>query len=594
MSLNNLSTESSLYLQQHADNPVNWYPWGPEALKKAKQENKPILLSIGYSACHWCHVMAAESFADTETAKVMNDLFINIKVDREERPDLDKIYQITHQLLTGRGGGWPLTVFLNPDNQIPFFAGTYFPHRSGLGTPNFKEILRKVAGFYHDNKAAIADQNIRMQDALQQLVQGSANEKNILDNQVLILARKQIAGEYDPINAGFGFAPKFPQPGYLEFLMTYTKDSIANIMLQTTLDHMARGGIYDQLGGGFFRYAVDATWQIPHFEKMLYDNAQLLAIYSKLSDQPEFANIAEATAQWVLREMSHPEGGFYSTLDADSEHHEGKYYYWNREEIKGILTAEEYKIVETYFGLKEEANFEGHWHLHIPLDQDIKYSDKLLLSAKKKLLQARETRIRPGRDEKIITAWNGLIIKGLALAGYYLKKTEFINAAQKALDFIHSKLWQNNRLYSTYQNNQSKQKAYLDDYAFLLEGILVLYKITKQDKDLKLAIQLANNLLEYFEDKENGGFFFTASDHEPLIMRPKPLMDEALPSGNGIAALGLFNLSELTKDMRYKTAAQNTLKVAAKSIIDYPIAHTSLLLAFRKDTEELLWQSAFL
>lgn len=599
---NQLIHENSLYLRQHAENPVDWYSWGKAALEKAKREDKPILLSIGYSACHWCHVMAQESFADQETAKLMNELFVNIKVDREERPDLDKIYQVTHQLLTGRGGGWPLTVFLSPNNLIPFFAGTYFAPRAGLGTPSFKEVLKKVAEFYHANQKSINEQNTRVQAALDQLVEAKQSTKETITGKPLLLARKQLAADYDPIYAGFGFAPKFPQPMNLEFLLKWwadTKhqdheDKIALVMLQTTLENMAKGGIYDQIGGGFYRYSVDAAWQIPHFEKMLYDNGQLLALYAqaaKINSNDLFKNVAQETADWVLRDMQSPEGGFYSTIDADSEHHEGKFYYWDREEVKNILSAEEFKVVEVYYGLDKKPNFENHWHLHIAIDTKPALSqlqlnqkgfDTLLVSAKQKLLHAREKRIKPGRDEKIITAWNGLMIKGLALGALYLKQKPFIQAAQRSLDFIQKNLWINDRLFANFQNDKAQQPAYLDDYAFLLDAILVTLQVEWRTKDLKFAIRLADNLLDHFEDKSKGGFFFTANDHEQLIQRPKPLSDEAIPSGNALAALALIRLGHLLGDSRYLTAGEKTLRLAWSTLQDYPSGHTSLLQALEE------------
>lgn len=599
---NHLAHENSLYLRQHADNPVDWYPWSNAAIEKAKREDKPILLSIGYSACHWCHVMAQESFADDETAKLMNELFVNIKVDREERPDLDKIYQTTHQLLTGRGGGWPLTVFLNPENLIPFFAGTYFAPRAGLGTPSFKEVLKKVALYYHENKSAITEQNSKVQDALNQLVEAKQNSKEAITGKPLLLARKQLAADFDPIYAGFGFAPKFPQPMNIEFLMKWWVDSkhqshednIALTMVENTLVNMAEGGIYDQIGGGFYRYSVDAAWQIPHFEKMLYDNGLLLSLYAqaiKIEGNELFKTVAQETADWVLREMQSPEGGFYSTIDADSEHHEGKFYYWDRDEVKELLTDEEFKVAELYFGLDKQPNFENHWHLHIAADPkkltkqlnlDQKSFNKIVNAIKLKLAKLRESRVRPGRDEKIIAAWNGLMIKGLALAGLYLNQKVFINAAKSALDFIHKKLWIDNRLFANFQKGKTQQKAYLDDYAFLLDAILNLLQVNWRTEDLNFAIALADNLLNYFEDKEHGGFFFAASDHEQLIQRPKPLSDEAIPSGNGIAALALIRLGHLLGEARYLTAAEKTLRMAWGSMLSYPSAHISLLQALEE------------
>ncbi len=599
---NHLVTETSRYLQQHVHNPVDWYPWGNEALNKAREEDKPILLSIGYSACHWCHVMADESFVDPETAKLMNELFVSVKVDREERPDLDKVYQAAHQLLTGRGGGWPLTVFLSPKDHVPFFAGTYFPLHAAVGRPTFKMVLQKVADFYRTNSAAVVDQNSRVTEALKQLVQTDLVGNDMLTEQPLLDARQQLAVEYDATHGGFGRAPKFPQATSIERLIRWWAqskiaghaDEAALTIVNRTLAAMAKGGIYDQLGGGFYRYTVDAAWQIPHFEKMLYDNGQLLSLYSSMfaiDNNPLWRSIVEETVAWLMREMHAVNGGFYSTLDADSEHHEGIFYYWDREEIKKLLTEEEYAVVKLYFGLDQLANFEGHWHLHVVREQ-IKVADnlqltevtvaQLLSSARKKLFVAREQRVRPGRDEKIITAWNGLVIKGLALAGQYLESPDYITTAQQTVDFIINNLQQNDRLFATHQNGNARFMGYLDDYALLLDGILTLLQVKWRLSDLQFAISLAEGLLMYFEDKEHGGFFYTASDHETLIQRPKGLMDEALPSGNGVAALALARLGYLLGESRYLLASKKTLAMAWPMLSSYPTAHASLLNALEE------------
>lgn len=599
---NHLAMEKSRYLLQHASNPVDWYPWGDEALSKAREEDKPILLSIGYSACHWCHVMADESFVDAETAQLMNASFVNIKVDREERPDLDKVYQAAHQLLTGRGGGWPLTVFLSPKDRTPFFAGTYFPLHAALGMPTFKMVLHKVAEFYRTNPALIAEQNIRVTDALQQLVQANLAQINELSEQPLLKAREQLAVEYDAVHGGFGRAPKFPQATSIERLLRWwsqskmegKEDKAALAMVTSTLSAMAKGGIYDQIGGGFYRYTVDAAWQIPHFEKMLYDNGQLLGLYGLLAaidHNPRWRKIVEETIVWLMCEMHAPGGGFYSTLDADSEHHEGKFYHWDKVRIKELLSVEEYAVAEVYFGLDQSPNFEGHWHLHVVLEpkevaKKLSLSEteisQILNSIRQKLFKHREQRIRPGRDEKIITAWNGLVIKGLALSGQYLHREHDITIAQQTVDFIVDKLWKKQRLFAVYQHDNARFMGYLDDYALLLDGVLTLLQVKWRLSDLNFAISLADNLLSYFEDKENGGFFYTASDHEPLIQRPKALMDEALPVGNGIAALALARLGYLLGEDRYLVASKKTLCMAWSMIDNYPTAHPSLLNALEE------------
>lgn len=594
MKKNKLAKESSLYLQQHADNPVEWYPWGEEAFAKAVQEKKPVLLSIGYSACHWCHVMANESFSDPETAQLMNELFVNIKVDKQERPDLDKIYLIAHQFLTGRGGGWPLTIFINPVDRMPFFAGTYFPKDPHHGLVGFKEVLRKIAAFYHNNQDAIVKQNVQLTSAFEQLEIIHASAMT-LDVNLLSEAMQQFTHEYDAIYGGFGEAPKFPRPANLEFLLSYSarkndkqEPDVSLAIVNTSLTKMAQSGLYDHLGGGFFRYCVDEQWHIPHFEKMLYDNGQLLMVYAmadSIEPQPIFQHILQQTGEWVLRDMQSPEGGFYSTLDADSEHEEGKFYLWNKAEVQSLLTAEEYTLVAAYFGLEKPANFEGVWHLFenksldemaAALNSDSQKTDALLLSACKKLFQAREQRIHPARDENILTSWNALMIKGLALAGFALNNVDFIQSAQRAIDFVRTHRWKNKRLNSGARGNNN---AYLDDYAFLLDALITLLTIEWRSEDLHFAVEIADSLLSHFYDEANGGFYFTSHENESLISRLKPLQDEAIPAGNGIAAFALARLGNLLGEMRYKEASENTLKMAALAIASYPAAYPSLLMA---------------
>lgn len=601
---NRLAKEASLYLQQHATNPVDWYPWGEEALAKAKKEDKPILLSIGYSACHWCHVMAQESFADDETAKVMNELFINIKVDREERPDLDKIYQMAHQLLTGRPGGWPLTVFLTPGDQIPYYAGTYFPRLPRYGMPGFTDLLYKITSFYYSHRHRIEQQNKKMLEALRQLATPSAVSSDKLNSEPLFEAKKQLAEQFDRTHGGFGEAPKFPCPTFLEYLFHQwehalqqgKEDKATLMMLEVTLIKMAQGGIYDQLGGGFFRYSVDTRWQIPHFEKMLYDNAQLLACYAKADvalKNPLFQHVIAQTVDWLQREMRAPQGGYFATLDADSEHVEGKFYYWDKAEITSLLTQAEYDVANLYFGLEGPPNFEGFWHLHIARDLpdvaqqlhlDQQKAAHYLQSAITKLHEAREKRTAPSRDEKILTAWNALVIKGLALASLALKKDELIDTAQQTLDFIRHHLFMDGTLFACYKNGHVYQRGYLDDYAFLLEAIVVLLHVRSREQDVKFATDLADILLTHFYDHQSGGFFFTSDQHERLIQRPKPLIDEALPSGNGVAALALLRLGRLINEPRYIDAAQKTLQVAWLGITSYPASYCSLLNALQELT----------
>jgi uncharacterized protein YyaL (SSP411 family) len=599
---NRLAGETSPYLQQHADNPVDWYPWGPEAVQKARDENKPILLSIGYSACHWCHVMAHESFEDPATAEVLNRLYVNIKVDREERPDLDKIYQSAFQLLNQRGGGWPLNVMLTPDDHTPFFAGTYFPRDARHGMPPFTEVLQRVADFYHEHQDDIRQQNRALQEAMQQLNPAGGYGRITLDSAPLDAARHQLAQNYDATYGGFGQAPKFPHPSNLERLLRHwvstslngRGDEAARDMLHLTLHGMGAGGLYDQLGGGFYRYSVDEKWMIPHFEKMLYDNGPLLHLYTEawraLGDNA-FRRIATETAEWVMREMQSAEGGYYSTLDADSEGEEGKFYVWTPQQVQQILSDEEYAVAAPHYGLDRPANFEGHWHLHVyaPLESiaeqlqiPLEHAQQRLQTARDKLFNIREQRVRPGRDEKILTAWNGLMIKGMACAGRHLERHDFIESARQAVDFIRDTMFVDQRLLATCKDGKAHLMAYLDDYAFMLDGLLELLQAEWRDQDLAFAVQLADVLLEHFEDKQNGGFFFTANDHERLFHRPKPTMDESTPAGNGIAAFVLQRIGHMIGDMRYIDAAERTLQMSWPGLSQIPYAHGAILLALEE------------
>jgi uncharacterized protein len=599
--MNALANETSPYLLQHATNPVNWYPWGPEALARAKREDKPILLSIGYSACHWCHVMAHESFEDEATAALMNEHFINIKVDREERPDLDKIYQTAQHLLSRRSGGWPLTLFLTPDDQMPFFGGTYFPREPRYGLPGFKELLKQLTHVYTTERHAIRDQNAALHQMLATMQSEPEDPGAIaITSEPLLIAREQLGQAYDDRLGGFGEAPKFPQAPNLERLLRHHAtsslaggpDRRALEMVMFTLKQMALGGIYDQIGGGFCRYSVDARWMIPHFEKMLYDNGPLLALYSEawqLSRDPLYERIALETADWVIRDMQSPEGGFYSSLDADSEGHEGKFYVWTREEIGAILDERSYALFARCFGLDRQANFEGRWHLHVYLPPAAAAREfglteaegrAILDEARRKLRAVRDSqRIWPGRDEKILSSWNGLMIKGLAIAGRIFGRKDYVKAAERALDFIKATLWRGGRLLATYKEGRAHLNAYLDDYAFLIDGILALLQARWRDGDLAFAIELAEVLLAQFEDREAGGFFFTSHDHEHLIQRTKPMADDALPSGAGIAAYVLSRLGHLLGEPRYLEACERTLKAAWPAIKQYPSAHNALLLA---------------
>jgi uncharacterized protein YyaL (SSP411 family) len=592
---NRLAAETSPYLQQHADNPVDWHPWGEEALTLAKGEDKPILLSIGYSACHWCHVMAHESFEDPEVAAVMNRLFVNIKVDREERPDLDQIYQRAQQMLTGRAGGWPLTLFLAPDGA-PFFGGTYFPKSPRYGLPGFVDLCQRVAEAWRDKRADIARQNGELLRALSS--EGTVLPlEGELSAEPLQLAVERAAQSFDPQHGGFGGAPKFPHPAELELLLrryAATGEARCGEMALTTLRRMAEGGIYDQLGGGFSRYSVDERWEIPHFEKMLYDNGPLLRLYAdawRASGDALFLRIAEETAAWVMREMQSPEGGYYASLDADSEHEEGKFYVWTPDKVSLCGTAEEYAVVAAHYGLDRPANFEGvHWHLRVArplpevaaaLGKPQDECERLLASARARLFAAREQRIRPGRDEKVLTAWNALMIEGMAHAGRLCGRDDWLASARRALDFIRATLWRDGRLLATYKDGRAHLNAYLDDHAFLLKAVLELLQAEFEPGLLEFAQALGDALLVHFQD-EAGGFFFTRHDHEALIQRVKTGHDNATPSGNGTAAFALQRLGHLTGETRYLEAAERTLRLYYPDLARQPGGFATLLMALEE------------
>ena len=574
---NRLASQTSPYLQQHAANPVDWYPWGPEALERARREDKPILLSVGYSACHWCHVMAHESFEDPAVAAVMNRLFVNVKVDREERPDLDQIYQSAHQMLAQRPGGWPLTMFLSPDGT-PFFGGTYFPKAARFGLPGFPELCERIAAIWRDKQPDIARQNSEVQKALARTLPRRAARRPELSRDLLRAVLDNLRASFDPRFGGFGAAPKFPHPTDLELCLRKGETDIAH----TTLKRMCEGGIYDQLGGGFSRYSVDAQWMIPHFEKMLYDNGPLLSLLADawlVTGERLYARCAEETAGWIMREMQSPEGGYYSSLDADSEHEEGKFYVWSRDEAQSALTGEEYAVLSPHFGLDQPPNFENrHWHLHVarPVEPG---KEGILEKAKQKLFAARAKRVRPGRDEKVLVSWNALAIRGMAHAGRVFGREPWIASARRALDFIRSRMWRDGRLLATSKDGHAHLAAYLDDYAYLMAALIELLQSEFSLQDLEFAEQLAEVLLAQFEDAEGGGFFFTARDHEALIHRPKPGYDNATPSGNAVAAWGLGRLAALTGEQRYATAAERTLELFYPMMRDSPAGYGAMTIA---------------
>jgi uncharacterized protein YyaL (SSP411 family) len=605
---NHLASETSPYLLQHRDNPVDWYPWGEEALALARIQDKPILLSVGYSACHWCHVMAHESFEDAEIAALMNRLFINIKVDREERPDIDQIYQTALYMLTQRNGGWPLTLFLTPE-QKPFFGGTYYPKTPRHGLPGFLDLLPRVSEAYHARGAEIERQSASLLQAFERTLPSKNSASRGAPGLLVEQALGELQSRFDTVNGGFGDAPKFLHPAELEFcLRRYWADKSGEglRMAELTLRKMAEGGIYDQLGGGFCRYSTDPHWSIPHFEKMLYDNGPLLCLYADAwlaKRNPLFARVVEETARWVMREMQACKttsggnhemegGGYYSSLDADSENVEGKFYVWDREEIAKILTSEEYAVIAPYYGLTRSPNFEGkHCNLEVTasladivlacgIDQE--EAERRLASARRKMLTERGRRVRPGRDEKILTSWNGLMIRGMAHAGRIFGRAEWIRSAADSADFIRCALWKDGRLLATCKDGKAHLNAYLDDYAFMLDALLELMQANFRQPDLEFAVALADILLEQFEDKQEGGFFFTSHDHEKLIHRSKSAYDGAMPSGNGVAAYSLQRLGHLLGEFRYLQSAERTLDIFSPAISRQVSSCCSLLAALEQ------------
>ena len=594
---NRLAQETSPYLQQHADNPVDWYPWGKEAIDRAKNEDKPILLSVGYSACHWCHVMAHESFEDPEVAALMNRLFVNIKVDREERPDLDQIYQLAHQMLAQRAGGWPLTMFLTPEGT-PFFGGTYFPREQRYNLPGFPQVLQHIARVYREHREEIGKQNETLLATLEGMQPGAPAHHSEISAGPIEAALRSLKTNFDSRFGGFGGAPKFPHPAELEFCLRRSaaaSHGAAERIATYTLERMALGGIYDQLGGGFARYSVDAEWTIPHFEKMLYDNGPLLRLYADawtITRNPLFASVAQETAAWVMREMQSPEGGYYSSLDADSEHEEGKFYVWTPDEVRSLLTADEYAVLAPHYGLDGPPNFENaYWHLRVvrslaavsqTLGRSEEDSVRLLASGRSKLFAAREKRVHPGRDEKVLVSWNGLMIAGMARAAAVFGRAEWLASAKKALAFIRGTMWKNGRLLATYKDGKAHLNAYLDDHAFLLAALVESIQAEFDRGSLAFAEDLAEVLLEQFEDREKGGFFFTSHDHEKLIHRPKPGYENATPSGNGVAAFALQRLHFLTGESRYALAAERTLAQFHSELSEHPGGHATLLAALEE------------
>ena len=587
MQANNLIKETSPYLLQHAYNPVKWYTWGEEALKKAKDEKKPIFLSVGYSACHWCHVMAHESFENEDIAQIMNENFVNIKVDREERPDIDDIYQKVCQLTTG-SGGWPLSVFLTPD-QKPFYVGTYFPPLDNYGRPGFGSILRQLAQAWKEKPHDIEAATENFMNALQKTESISSTSK--LDKTILDEAALNLLSMGDPINGGFGQAPKFPNAANLSFMLRYSKLSgIAKFQefVFKTLNKMANGGIYDHLGGGFHRYSTDTRWLVPHFEKMLYDNALLPIVYAEayqITKDYKYREIVNHTLQYVLREMTSPDGGFYSAQDADSEGEEGKFYVWDKKEIQEILDKDA-DIFCLYFDITDGGNFEGHTILHNSINtsnvafQFGKTEQEILEIIKKcseKLYHIRSKRVVPGRDEKILTSWNALMISAFVKGFRISDQVRFLEAAENCVKFIQKELIKNGDLLRTFKDGQAKLMAYLDDYAYFVNALLDLFEANPDKKYLDLAIHYANYLFEHFWDKNEKNFFFTADNHEQLIIRTKNIYDLSLPSGNSVAANAFLRLYHLTQNNSYLDVSVKIMESLSTMAAENPFGFGQLL-----------------
>jgi uncharacterized protein YyaL (SSP411 family) len=595
---NHLVNEKSPYLIQHVHNPVDWHPWSDEAFKKAKEQNKPIFLSIGYSTCHWCHVMAHESFEDPEIGQLMNDTFISIKVDREERPDLDNIYMTVCQLMTG-SGGWPLTIIMTPDKK-PFFAGTYFAKESGYGRPGLKDLILNVKELWNTKPEEIAASADTLIDALQKISDTSSGDE--LNPNILDTCYNTLSDNFDDINGGFGSAPKFPAAHNLLFLMRYWKRSKkkrALDMLTETFDSMRNGGVYDQLGFGFHRYSVDQEWLVPHFEKMLYDQAMISAAYIEAfqaTGNKKYKNIVFEIFEYILRDMKSAEGGFYSAEDADSEGVEGKFYVWTKKELFDILGEEDGKLASKVFGVTEEGNFKEEatgektgmniLHLENSIDDmaetfgvSVEDLERRLEKIRKKLFEHREKRVHPHKDDKILTDWNGLMIASLTNGAQVFGEKKYLKAATDAADFIKNKMYKDNRLMHRFREGESAINGHLDDYAFMIHGLLELFEASFDVTYLKFALSLNDTLFDHFWDDENGGFYFTPDDGEEVLVRKKEIYDGAIPSGNSIMFLNLLKIAQLTENEEFKNKALLLEKAFSQTIQQIPTGFTGFLCA---------------
>ncbi len=585
---NRLANETSPYLLQHADNPVDWYPWGPEALERARREDKPILLSIGYAACHWCHVMAHESFENDETARLMNDTFVNIKVDREERPDIDGIYMQAVQAMTGQGG-WPMTMFLLPDGS-PFYGGTYFPPDDRHGLPSFRKILRSVSDAYADRREGVA----QSAEQLRQIYASNLAQTQSsggLTRELLEGVYRSLEQRYDAKNGGFGTAPKFPATMVLDFLLRHWKrtgTSEALEIVANSFRKMARGGIYDQIGGGFARYSVDASWLVPHFEKMLYDNALLTRLGAHLwqaTKDEEVRRVTIETAEWLDREMTSPEGGFYSSLDADSEGHEGKFYVWSEDELDSLLGADS-RTFKTYYGVTRSGNFDGKNILFVPSDRvaaakragvDEAALDAIIARARRILYDARARRVWPARDEKILASWNGLMLRGVATAARTFDRSDFAKLAVRNAEFLAREMVRKGRVMRSHKEGVTRISGFLEDHAAVALGFLAVYELTFDERWVDRARDIADAMIEWFWDEEIGAFFDTARDAEQLITRPRDVTDNATPSGTSLAIELLLHLADLQQHSEYRRRAVFCLEALAEPMLRFPTAFGHLL-----------------
>jgi uncharacterized protein YyaL (SSP411 family) len=585
---NRLALEKSPYLLQHADNPVDWYPWGDEAFARASKENKPIFLSIGYSTCHWCHVMAHESFEDPEVAELMNQAFVSIKVDREERPDIDKVYMAVCQMMTG-SGGWPLTIIMTPDKR-PFYAATYIPKEFRFGRPGMLDLIPYIREIWAERQGEVLDTAAKMEQALEKI--SARTPGSDLNEATLRLAYEQLAAMFDETNGGFGREPKFPTPHNLSFLLRYWKrnnDKKALEMVERTLRAMRSGGIYDHIGFGFHRYSTDSSWLVPHFEKMLYDQSLLAIAYIEAyqaTGREEYATTARQVLDYVLRDMTAPEGGFYSAEDADSEGEEGRFYLWTFDEIRQVLSGEEADLAVRLFNIKKGGNFSdeatgnksGRNILH--LSTAAEEPNAAMDTIRQKLFDHRRKRIHPLKDDKILTDWNGLMVAAMARAGRILDEPRYINAAGRAIGFIFGSMRaENGRLLHRYREEKAELDAYIDDYAFIIWGLLELYEATFDEGYLKQALSLNDITTQHFWDSEDGGFFFTAQDGEPLLTRQKEGYDGAIPSGNSVSMLNLLRLGRITSDSALEDRAAAIGRALSSDAARSPAAHAQLMMA---------------